>query len=695
MYLKKFSVFCFLPSVFCILLTAYYLLFSISAFASDEPFTFASNRGDTGIMEIPTARVMRRHTYRLGYSQIKPYRYYFGAISPMKGLEIVGRVTEILGTEITKPGWQGYGNDKDKAIDFKVQLIPEGRYMPAFALGVMDPHGTRLYPSQYIAASKQIYPFDLTIGFGNGRFGKEPLISQAEKIKLEILTDTQEWLENSQFFWGIQFAPSKKYALMFEYNPIQYHKQIKDPAQKRYFIEPVPSQYNFGFRYKPTKWSELDLSYQRGSQIGFSLTTGFNIGKPLIPIYDPPYKESVDERFNPLPERVTKALYYSGFSDIVVQLEDNELWIEAQNNKYYYTMRAIWVILDTIIQIMPENIEKVYIILKENGIPVVEVKTIREDIYDLHLKKLNIAEFLCLAEINTDILETKGVQGVHKRQLEYGIKPTVETFLNDPSGFFKYRIGLLGLMNYHPWKGASLAAGTEWYPVNTVSTVNKPLSIPVRSDIVFYKREKIALGRLLFEQIHKAKYEIYGRIAGGLLEVQYAGIDAEIAKPILNGKILIGLGGSVVKKRDPDNPLKLKQDNVKDVYTTAFINTRFNFPKKEIAIDVKAGRFLAGDNGIKITISKFINGVIIGVWYSATDTSVFKDDINRNYNDKGISVSIPLRLFKGTDSKIAYNWSLSPWTRDTGQDIEHLNRLFDYMDKNTKISIDKSRRMMY
>lgn len=55
------------------------------------------------------------------------------------------------------------------------------------------------------------------------------------------------------------------------------------------------------------------------------------------------------------------------------------------------------------------------------------------------------------------------------------------------------------------------------------------------------------LSLLMFEQIEKFKYEIYGKMAVGLLEVQYAGIDGEVAMPLLNGRILAGIGGSLVK----------------------------------------------------------------------------------------------------------------------------------------------------
>jgi hypothetical protein len=74
---------------------------------------------------------------------------------------------------------------------------------------------------------------------------------------------------------------------------------------------------------------------------------------------------------------------------------------------------------------------------------------------------------------------------------------------------------------------------------------------------------------------------------------------------------------------------------------------------------------------------------------------MFNDDINPGYHDKGISVSIPLRLFKGSDSRTLYNYSISAWTRDTAQDIEHVNNLFDFMGRNVTIYLDKDRKMIY
>lgn len=660
----------------------------VPALGGDDPFAYSANWGGTGIMETPTARVLKKGRYRAGISQIDPYRYFYGAVSPLKGLEIGGRITEIRGVAALTAD---YGNYKDKAVDLKYQFIPEGKYLPAVALGIMDPHGTRKYPSQYIAASKQIFPFDFTIGFGNGRFGRKPLASQGEGFKAEIFSNPKEWLSDSLFFGSIQFAPSEKFSLMVEYSPIRYQEQTSDPARDKYFQEPVSSKFNFGIRWKPFDWTELDFSYQRGNQFGLNISVAFDLGSPLVPIYDHPYKEKPANRTDPSARRIARALNASGFSSVGVRETGDELWVEAENDKYYYPARAIGVMLRAIVDVVPAHTQVIHVTLSENGIPVVQFTTTKEKIAELREERLTASQFYYLSQVRTDIDQTPTTKKEYETFFDYGLSPDFKMFLNDPSGFFKYRLGLIAWTSYKVWSGASIIGGIAGYPLNTVSSSVEPLSMPVRSDLVPYLENKVVLQRVMFEQIAKMKHELYGRMSGGFLETEYGGIDGEVAMPIFNGRILVGLSGSLVRKRDPDNPVRFKQDDWKDYYTAGFVNGRLNLPEQEMALDIKAGQFLAGDRGVRFTISKFFNGVVLSAWYSVTDTSIFKDSFNNGYHDKGIAVTIPLRLFSGTDKRKVYNYSISPWTRDVAQDIEHFTNLFDYIGRTTEVFLEKDR----
>jgi hypothetical protein len=308
------------------------------------------------------------------------------------------------------------------------------------------------------------------------------------------------------------------------------------------------------------------------------------------------------------------------------------------------------------------------------------------------VEKLNTSELLYLSKFNTAVREGPDTRIFHQDFIDYGIKLSLESYY-DVADFFQYRFGLAAWGSYHPWKGSTFLAQPEWYPFNNISTSTEPLIDAVRSDIALYKEKEVALTRLMYDQVYKANDELYGRISAGYLELQFAGVYGEIATSIMNGRIFLGLSGSAVRKRDPDNAFKLS-DEYTQVYKTAFFNTRLNIPEYELALDVKAGRFLGGDKGARFTVSKFINGVTISAWYGITDTSVFKDPANRGYRDKGIAITVPLRIFQGKDSKTTYSYVLSPWTRDVAQDVDQWETLFDFIGRNVKIFFDKDAKWM-
>ncbi|MBC8413282.1 MAG: YjbH domain-containing protein [Nitrospira sp.] len=668
----------------------FYLLLIPAAAASDEPFTYPANWGGTGLIETPNARVLAVKKYRMGWQEISPYRHFYVTISPLEGLELDGRITEFKDTTFASQS-----TSKDKVLNLKYQIFREGKYTPAVAVGIMDPHGTRIFASQYLVASKQIYPFDFSVGFGNGRYGEKPLEAQTENIKLEILSSPRQWLSDSQLFAGIQFAPSDNIIFTAEYSPILYHLQTLDPARKKSFPSAVPSKFNYSVHYRPTKWSVISASYQRGEQLGFSFSTEFEIGNPMIPIFDNIYSEVPADRQYTMEDRIAKALGRSGFVNIGVQRSGSAMNITAQNTKYLFGPKALGVILRLLAQISDETIMTFNITLHENGVSGISLIANREDILDLQTEKLSIDEFLSLSEISTKITALSTAPSTSLKPYDYGISPSVQTFLNDPSGFLKYRAGASAWVKYFPWESTTLSASVEGFPLNNISTSNQPLSIPVRSDIVSYKKNKAVLGKLLVDQTRRLTPDIYARATAGILEAQYAGIDGELAAPILGGRILLGLSGSVVKKRDPDSALKLKSNDIKSRYETWFMNAQLNIPEIDSAVAVKTGQFLAGDRGMQITLSKHINGVKLWAWYSFTNTDIFSDSVNRGYHDKGVGVSIPLRLFSGSDSRTIFTQTLSPWTRDVAQDIEHFNGLFDIIGRNTKIYLDKDRKKLY
>ena len=675
------------PSVSLVATLLFVSCFSAPARAGDEPFTAPSNYGLTGLLETPNARVMKENRYRLGATQVHPYRYYFGPVGLFDRIEVNGRFIESLGIP-TKTG----SSSKDKAVDFKFQILKEEKYLPAFSVVVSDPHGTRIYASQSVVLGKQIFPFDFSLGFGNGRLGKQPLPALGEGFKFEMFSNPRAWWREALPFGGIQFAPADWITLMAEYSPTRYERQTRDPAQPKYFREAVPSKLNAGVRLKPFRWAEIDVSWQRGQEIGVSASVSFDIGRPILPVYDPPYREPEPLRRNPVANRIAAALQATGFSDIGVEGDDSSLRIDAENDRYFFTPNAVLALLDAIAPIIPPGYETVRVLIKENGIPMTGFITTTAALEELREGRIPRSRFFTLSSFRTQGIDAPIPRTVNRRRFDWGIGPAFEVFINDPSRYVSYRLGATAHLHAFPWKGGTAVLGVEAYPLGTVTTADAQLSIPVRSDIALYKEQSVSVGQLFFEQIGKTESRIYGRAAAGLLEIEYAGLDAEVALPLFRGRLIADAGGSLARKRARDDPFAFAGDTW---YHTAFLGARLNFPEADLWFDVKGGRFLAGDSGARFSVSKFIRGVTLSAWYSATDTSIFSDSFNRGYHDKGISVVIPIRLFLGRDSRTVYRFSLSPWTRDVAQDVYHYRTLPDFIGRNTDISLDKDTRTLF
>jgi hypothetical protein len=130
-----------IAQAFILCLVLFSPFFTSSAYPYDYPFDRAANWMGTGLMEIPTARVLDDGVIRLGAAQALPYRWFGGGMGVFPGLEFTGRLTEI--TNIPSSLGPGYGANKDKAFDLKYQLLPESKWLPALAFGFNDFFGTQ------------------------------------------------------------------------------------------------------------------------------------------------------------------------------------------------------------------------------------------------------------------------------------------------------------------------------------------------------------------------------------------------------------------------------------------------------------------------------------------------------------------------------------------------------------------------
>ena len=658
-------------------------------------FVLPSNSGFTGILAIPNAYTIPNNQLRIGFSMEDPYRKFYLNYGLLPNLEITALQTEIMGVD-GLPGvpLSEYGYYKDKLFDFKYLFLHESKYLPALAIGINDPIGDRLYASQYIVASKEIYPFDFTVGFGNGRYGTTPLPPDTNGFGAEIFTHPRSWLKQSMLFWGIQFMPSKKFGLEIAYDPTEYQNQPQDPADQNFFNnnKPVPSKYDFGVIYRPWKWLEMMASYQRGNTLSLNIAMPFDIYKPLINVFEKSYSNfshRLNETFN---EKIRQAMEFYDFSNIGIIIHRGNLYLQMENNQFFSDRTAALMAIKTLAQINKDKINTAHIVIEDNYVPILEASGNLRLIKALMASVKGDNEVSDFVKINVEShIHTLPVETKDNRIISYKISPSFGMSQNDLFGRFQYVLGTVAYGIVHPWTGGSIVAGVGVNALDNFRTITPPLSIPVRSDLPFYLERRLNLNNLMFQQTGYFSHEIYGKVSAGLLEYEYGGVNVQIAKVFDKGDIILELGGSIVKKRSVNDPFgfgNVPDETPLNHYDTYFLTTVFNFKRQDISLKIKNGRFLAGDYGSEFFLSKYLpNGIEFTGWVSLTNTNMFTDSFNRGYHDFGFAVSFPLRILTGIESKNNFNYSVRPWDRDVAQDIVQYLDLSNFLTR--KIFVDK------
>ncbi len=640
-----------------------------AAVSGDHPFNNAANWGGTGLLEIPNARVLEDGTARGGYAEARPFKWYGGGMGVFPGLEAGFVLTELTNIEALS---DEYGNYKDKAIFAKYQILPESRLMPAIAAGIHDFTGTKLFQSEYLVMSRQVYPFDFTLGFGRKRLRGDVTAPFSDSVGI---------------FGGVEVALHERLLLLAEYNPIEYEKDKQAAVP-----EGADSSFNYGLRFKAVPGVDLGLSYQRGEKLGFMAHVALKLGEEIMPKrpdpwywggYGEPTSRPLDtrERLQLIRDEIEKA----GMNNVVIHENGPVLTAEFENDKYLYNQKAAGRVFRILFFHSTPETRTLEAVLTTRRIPMLRVSVSREDFDRFVFGKTTENEFL--KRVRIDLYPEKVVDQAHgvsterdrKPDYAYGIKPDFDPYLNDPSGFFKAKFGIKPYGSATLWPGGAAYARFDIPFYSNISSSNEVLPDAVRSDSWLYSEEKnYYFEKILYDQAVKLNKRIFGRFSFGYLEEMYAGANAEVLAFIGNGSLAVGAEGDWVRKREPGTWFELKDFN----RHTLLANIFYTLENADVTLQAQYGRFLAGDIGWRFDVGRtYANGLEIGFWYSFTDTDDFKDSYNKNYHDKGVYIAIPARILMDYETNDKFSYAMAPWTRDVAATVQHWQSLYG-MGKN-------------
>ncbi|NOZ53734.1 MAG: YjbH domain-containing protein [Gammaproteobacteria bacterium] len=678
-----------------------YLFLSVAPNVHAAP---PSMLGQTGLINMPDARIGEEGTLRFGVSFFDPYGSLWSSISFLPRLEISARYTSLENTDaFSERPDADFGTNKDKAFDTKLLLIPESRFVPAISIGAHDFLGTQSFAADFFTISKKMGEFDLTIGAGTDRIDGA--------------------------FGGVRFAPEnyKNWSFLTEFDAFDYKN---DPSANESGANTRKGGFTFGINYT-WGWLGSQLAYQNGD---------WGINAYLsIPLMWPEFIPKIDEP-KPYTQRITrpslhdwqqdnqhavaliKALETQAFKNVRVRLDETRMEVGVATPRISLIGRAAGRVARTALLMSPQGVESIKVTYYTlNDMAVVSYQFLDLQQLDQFFSgKLTYGELLNVMKVeyaypalaleldenkfmfqmtegqavsgdssDLKILHNEDGHAISLKKTDtslnrFRITPfNMGVFFNDPSGAFKYDI--FARAEYQRYFGNAFFFNTaaRMRLLENVSDVKQPSNslLPhVRSDVAEYKRQDgLKLETLLLNKFFHIHPRIYGRWSLGVYEEMFGGTGGQILYLPKDQDWATDLTVDWVKQRDFKGGIEFQ--NYQTV--TALAAVHYRVKKYGLTFTLRGGRFLAKDNGARLEIMRrFRSGVKVGAWYTYTDGNDITGPGSPGapYQDKGIFMQIPLGSMLTKDTRAASSMSLSPWTRDVGQMVKSPGDLYDIFE---------------
>lgn len=539
--------------------------------------------------------------------------------------------------------------DDNTALNFKVLLLREGTYRPAVSLGVDDLFANTRESAEYIVASKRFGDtFRVSAGLGWGHLGgyataADIFADRPQPSAPGRATFSHLFQGNAALFGGVEWdTPLDGLTLAAEYS-----------SAAGYGAEGPDSRFNFAAKYRVADALDLVAYHRGGTTTGVTLSFHANAKSPparpdlgdLPPLTQPRPAAGrdivgwaeVDAANTALRQAAAEALAGSA-----IRLERFatagrviRVGVSARDNSP--APKIVGRTVRVLSALAPPSVETFEITTFHGGLPGATFTVPRDEV-------------VALAEVpgrGRQAFELVTVEGASPaddawswsapppRGLSWNLAPAVSLPL-DASGDIDAEISLFANARYDISRSFYLG-GTVSYLVAGDREITPPPATPApRSDGSSYDRRAPRLDRLYGAYSTKLNRTLYGGLTFGLLEREYAGLSAEALFLPDNAGWALGAELTHAIKRDYDNPFGLLDFEA----TTGFLSLYWDTGYEGLEARVDAGRYLAGDWGATLTLTRsFPNG-----WEVSGYTTLTED--NRDEALKlGATVSIPLATF--------------------------------------------------
>ncbi len=695
-------------------------LLALPMYAQDKYPLSNTTHGTVGLIQIPTARVDVDGEFGFGVSTEVPFNRIYGKMQFFPWLEAAVKYTE--GTH--KP-YNNVIDDqtwKDKGIDLKIRLFEETDTFPAIAIGFNDFGGTAYYASEYIVANKRFNNVDFTFGMGFGRLGggmvrpgKESESAFTMTNPFSKIIDGHERRGGStrlggalnigrlfsgptaSLFGGLEYyTPIPNLSLKLEYDPTDYSREefgrtYYDKEGHPFLID---SRINAALNYRLEMGNRDNVDISLGLVRGNTFFANFSVHSSLndigAPLYEP-YQETLSYRdykeysaLTPewkkyLSELIMWQLGNEGLVTHNLIFNENELIVEISQGRFRRPIYAIDLASRVLANNAPKNIDMLTVINIDQG-----TETLRATIERDHLFNIAQRGIITESDWSWNNPDTTGEESIFVENeylypnFYWNIKPNLAGTLQHQIRFFFWQIEALIHAEYSIRKGMYLTADIGIDIDNNFDEYT--YHVPdgdlhhVRQDRRLYLTEGTSgIRRLAYDYLFDINRNLKAKVSAGYLEWMFGGVGGEILYIPDSKHWAVGLDAHWLKQRDFDGKLGFQK------YETvqSFLSFYYDLPFYDMRFKASAGKFLGGDKGVDIDVSRrFDSGARVGAKVALTDCDA--DCVGEGSFNKWIYFELPMDLFyiqSTTRKKTGYSWS--PLTKDAGQKAESGARLYD------------------
>lgn len=641
-----------------------------------------SDFGGTGLLQMPSGRMAPEGEFSVNLNITDtPYNRYGLSLQVLDWLEATVRYTEITNRLYGAAELSGNQSFKDKGIDAKFRLLEEGYYLPALSLGFRDIGGTGLFGSEYLAASKRLHDFDVTLGLGWGYMAqrqhvRNPFGKLSDKFYDrptdaggaqggKVATDAFFRGPYAAFFGGVEYhTPWRPLRLKFEYDSNDYEQE---PLQNP---QPVDSPINVGAVYHLGDALDLQLGYERGNtwMLGLTLRTNFNdnIAQPKFDPQPEPVGAQTPSQPASWPE-LAQALDHNGFKVQRIQQEGDTLAIYGKEQRFRDPDQAIDRSARLTTNRAPAEFKQFAFVEETHAIPTTRTTVARREFDAFGRYEADTFTSVRSREPQAATSPTP----LYERPVKNwnsALYPDISQSIGGPDGFYLYQITANAAADYQPAPGWELSGVVAGNVINNFDRFKytAPSNLPrVRTNIREYMTSSdLTLRNLQLTHFRRLSDNVYSQLYGGYLEFMYAGGGGEILYQPNDSPIALALNLNAVRQRDFEQDFGLRDYETTTGHLIAYYQTDFH----DILAKLSVGRYLAKDDGFTVELArKFDSGIVAGAFATFTDVSA--EQYGEGSFTKGFYLTIPFDVFFVHSSTKKGRLSWSPLTRDGGQPL--------------------------